>query len=648
MWIERKALIAEVPAAADLDQRQLAEMLASLGFPVDAQETRGSSELLDVDITANRGDAMSHRGLARELAARLQQPLAVLEHAPVAEGEPLLEVRIEAPACRVYATAVLELKEGTTPPEVQRFLSALEAAPKLLAPVDASNELLHRYGHPTHAFDADRLEGSISIRWAKGGESLVTLDGMTRTLTTLDLVIADGRGPIALAGVMGGDGSKVTASTRRVLLESAWFDPKTVRAMARRHSLHTDASHRFGRGADPAMAGVARDLLVGWLQAWTGAVLKGAWTVGAVPPPFAPVDLPKALLARLAGEPLSLAEAATTLKRLGCRVEAEPGHLRVQPPTWRHDLVFPEDLAEEVLRLRGYEQIPSSLPPLEGPPEPLSPSYLHRRALARRLAQLGFHQTVTYGFVSPEMDEGPTQRLRRTLQDDPGSRVLSNPLGQEYSVLRRSLLPSLAEVAARNLKQGQREVRLFEISPTFRGLPEGPEEAWTVGLAWAGEYWDGDPEAKVGPVKPKHLLGILKDLLAGDASMEILPTDDGRVLTAEYPLAAFRSPDERIIPGYKPHSRFPSVERDISLVVPSDRTWGAMDTAVKQALGAAELVGLTCADLYQGKGLPEGTKAWLLRLSFQSMDRTLTGEEVDGWVARALVAAESLGAVLRA
>ena len=648
MLIERKALAAELPAAAALDLRALCELLAALGFPVDGVVTREGSEVLDVDITANRGDVMSHRGLAREIAAKLELPLAPRVPPPVPEGHPGLEVRLESPACPIYATALLSLGRGCTPEPIQAFLRALDLAPKQLPAVDASNELLHRYGHPTHAFDADRIRGAVSVRWAKEEESLATLDGVTRRLTAQDLVIADEAGPIALAGVMGGDGTKVTEATRRVLLESAWFDPKTVRAAARRHSLHTDASHRFGRGADPAMAQVARDLLVERLKAWAGASLESAWTVGGLPPVAEPVRLPAALLARVAGEALSLPEAASSLRRLGCGVAVQEETLVVQVPSWRHDLGIPEDLAEEVLRLRGYEHIPSMLPPLEGPPVPLDPDYLHRQNLARRLAHLGFHQTVTYGFVSPEMDQMTPGPLGPEALDDPQSRVLANPLGQDYSVLRRSLVPSLVEVAQRNLKQGQREVRLFEIAQTFRGLPDGPHGNWTVALVWAGESWDEDPESSPVVVKIKRLHGVLKDVLKPGTRPTVLPVVDGAILTAEHLLSAFLAPDARIIPSYQAQSRFPAVERDLSLIVATDLAWQSMHDAVRGALASAALAGLTCADLYQGKTLEPGTKAWLLRLTFQTMDRTLTGEEVEAWVATALQAAESLGAKLRA
>lgn len=640
MWIERKALAAEIPAAADLDTRQLCELLASLGFPIDGVASREGVEVLDVDITANRGDAMSHRGIAREVAAKLDAPLAPLAPPPVAEGAPKVEVRLESPACPLYATALLSLGQGGTPAGAQAFLKALEATPKGLPAVDASNELLHRCGHPTHAFDADRIRGAVAVRWARAGETLVTLDGVSRTLVAEDLVIADEAGPIALAGVMGGEGTKVTEATRRVLLESAWFDPKPVKTTARRLGLHTDASHRFGRGADPAMAPVARDLLVARLQAWAGATLEGAWTVGTLPAPARPLALPEALLARVAGEPLSLDEAAGALRRLGCGVEVHPSALQVLPPSWRHDLAIPEDLAEEVLRLRGYEHIPSLLPPLEGPPQPLSPEYLQRQALARRLAHLGFHQTVTYGFVSPEMDAafaGP---------DNPAEgRALSNPLGLEYSVMRVSLLASLRAAAEQNLRQGAREVRLFEVAPVHASGPKGPVERFALGLVWGGTLGGEDHLSPARPVKEADLAGIAQGLgLPGRPEVRTL--GEG-LFGFEVPVADLPRPGARIIPAFRPFSRFPAVARDLSLLVDLGQSHEALVSAMRAALPAEVLQDLRCVDVFRHRSLPEGRQAWLMRLRFQA-DRTLVGAEVDAWMAAALTAAEGLGARLRA
>jgi phenylalanyl-tRNA synthetase beta chain len=640
MWLERKALATEIPAVAGLDTRHLCETLAALGFPVDGVASRVGTEVLDVDITANRGDAMSHRGMARELAAKLQQGLAPIAVPPSTEGTPIIEVRLECSACTVYSTAVLELGRGATPPEAQSFLLALEASPKHLPAVDASNELLHRYGHPTHAFDADCIRGAVSIRWARAAETLVTLDGVTRVLALQDLVIADESGPIALAGVMGGDGTKVTEATRRVLLESAYFEPKIVRATARRHSLHTDASHRFGRGADPVMAPIARDLLVERLRAWCDAKLISSWSVGSLPPAPAPVTLTATLLTRVAGEVLSLVDGAESLQRLGCVVTVENDRMQVIPPTWRHDLSIPEDLAEEILRLRGYEHIPSVLPPLEGPPEPLSAGYLQRQSLSRRLAHLGFHQTVTYGFISPDMDQAFAD-----LGNEPEGRTLTNPLGQEYSVLRGSLLPSLRAAAEQNLRQGAREVRLFELAPTYVSSPQGPVERFMLGVVWGGTLGGEDYLSPARPVREADLRGVARDL-GWNRHPEVHPLGEG-LFGCELPVSELPRAEARVIPAFRPFSRFPAVERDLSLLVNFGQSYEALAAVMTAALPLETLQDLRCVDVFRHRSLPEGRQAWLMRMRFQA-DRTLVGEEVDSWVSAALVAAESLGAKLRA
>lgn len=644
MRIELHALGRELPALAGMDPKELSERLAALGFPVDAVESFEGTTVLEVDVTANRGDAMSHRGLARDLAARMAADLAPLDFDPVAETTvPLRNIRLEAEACPVYASAVLELGTAQyTPEPVQAFLRAMGSTPKNLAPVDASNELLHRCGHPTHAFDADRLQGDLRVRWAEDGETLVTLDGITRKLDRRDLVIADDSGVLALAGVMGGDATKVTEATQRVLLESAWFDPKVVRLMARRHNLHTDASHRFGRGADPGLATVARDLLLRRIEAWAGARLLGAWTVGEAPAGRPAVALPGPLLARIAGEEVGLDEAALALQRLGCRVTAGPRLLQAVPPSWRHDLALAEDLAEEVLRLRGYDRIPSALPSLDGPPQPLSPSYLQGRTVARRLAQLGFLQTVTFGFISPEEDQAHTQ-------DPAAGRTLSNPLGREYSVMRGSLLASLRGVAEANLRQGAAAVRLFELAPSYRSGGNGPIETPTLGVVLGGTLGGQDPFTPARPAGRADLRAVALDLGVPPADLRIRELGEG-LFGFEVAMAALPRPAERIIPAFKPFSRFPVVERDLSLLVDLRQSHAALVEALAarlrpQAGGALQDLG--CVDVFRHKSLPAGRQAWLLRFRFQHSERTLTGEEVDGWMATALEAATSLGAELR-
>ncbi|MBL0210176.1 MAG: phenylalanine--tRNA ligase subunit beta [Holophagaceae bacterium] len=639
MLLSVNALQKELPAVSKVPLKDLCDLIASLGFPIDDVAQSGTGPVLDVDITANRGDVMSHRGLARDLAAKLGQDLSPVDLDPLEEGEALVPIRLEADACPLYSTAVLTLGAmQTTPEDVRQFLASLGSNAKDMAAVDASNELLHRYGHPTHAFDADKLRGGIVIRHAAAGEKITTLDGVERTLTEKDLVIADDRGPIALAGLMGGESTKVDLDTRRVLLESAWFEPRVVRAMARRHGLHTDASHRFGRGADPSMARIARDLLAARLKQWAWASLDGAWTEGEEPGPAKPISLTKDLLHRIAGEPLSMEDAALKLQRLGCEVEANHVALRALPPSWRHDLALPEDLAEEVLRLRGYDLIPSTLPPVKSDPEPLAAEYQQRQGVARRLACLGFFQTVTLGFISPEADA-------EFAGTPAGGRTLGNPLGYEYSILRGSLLSSLKHAAEYNLRQGAREVRLFEIAPTFHSAPGGPEERSTLGIVWAGETGGLDPLTPKGPVQPAALQGILAALGVHGAPAQVRVLEGG-LLAAEVALADLPAASGRVIPPFQGFSRFPSVERDLSLVVPFGLSFGRLAETIQGALMGTPLHTLTCVDIYRGKGLPDGHQAWLLRLIFQG-DRTLTGDEVDVWVGSALEAARSLKAELR-
>lgn len=644
MRVELAALQQQLPILRDLEVKELCERLAALGFPVDAVEAFETTTVLEVDITANRGDAMSHRGLARDLGARLGADLAPVSYLPVLEArEAYRPIRLEAEACPIYASAVLELGAAQfTPTEVQSFLRAMGSTPKNLASVDASNELLHRFGQPTHAFDADLLEGPITVRWAAAGEKLVTLDGIERTLDGRDLVIADASGPIALAGVMGGDSTKVTEATRRVLLESAWFDPKVVRLMARRHNLHTDASHRFGRGADPAMARVGRDLLLRRIEAWAGAKVLGVWSVGAAPAERPQLELQKQALERIAGEPVSLAESSRSLQRLGCRVASEPGRLHVVPPSWRQDLGIAEDLAEEVLRMRGYERIPVALPPLEGPPRPLSAGYRQAKAVALRLAHLGFQQTVTFGFVSPEED------AEFAATPAPG-RTLSNPLGREYSVMRGSLLPSMRSVARANLRQGAPLVRIFELAPSYASAAEGPVETATLAVVLGGTLGGLDPHTPARTVAAADLRGVATDLGAAGADLRIQDLGDG-LFAFELPLDRLPLPAERIIPRFTPFSRFPAAERDLSLLVDLDQSYRGLLEAVTGRVApaaAGAFQDLRCVDVFRGKALPPGRQAWLLRFRFQHAEQTLTGEEVDAWMAAALEAAVSLGAELR-
>ncbi|MDR0498362.1 MAG: phenylalanine--tRNA ligase subunit beta [Holophagales bacterium] len=642
MRIELQALQREIPTITGMKTHELCECLAMIGFPVDGTDTQPTAEVLEVDVTANRGDALSHRGLARDIAARLDAPLSPIPVAPNQESEALLPIQLETDACPIYSTAILKLdcaSANQTPADTQAFLTAMGSNAKGLAPVDASNELLYRYGHPTHAFDADKLKGGICVRWAKAGETLLALDGVQRSLNTKDMVIADDSGPIALAGVIGGDSTKVTENTKRVLLESAFFAPQTVRASARRHGLHTDASIRFGRGTDTSFVKTARDLLADRLTSWAGAELLGAWTVGQYPSKPPGAALTKKVLHRIAGEPIQLDEAQKILLRLGCQAETFDDTLNVQPPSWRHDLSIAEDYAEEILRIRGYDRIEAALPPFEGAPEPLPRSYQQKRTLSRRLTQLGFYQTVTLGFISPEADA-------RYSGDSQESRTLLNPLGLEYSVMRSSLLPSLWNVAEANQRHGAKDIRLFEIAPVYKSTADGPVETNILGIVWAGFIGGENPLTPIRPVMTADLIAIARDLgFTGNVNLIALAQN---AFGLEIPLDQLAEPAEKVIPTFQPFSRYPVVTRDLSLLVPLELSYGELESSIKSAMTPTPLQDIRCVDVFKDTRLTaEGKQAWLVRLKFQSSERTLTGQEVESWVQIAIDAAKPHGGILR-
>jgi len=341
---------------------------------------------------------------------------------------------------------------------------------------------------------------------------------------------------------------------------------------------------------------------------------------------------------------IELDEAASWLRRLGCEVRVQGEALTAIPPSWRQDLTLEEDLAEEVLRLRGFDLIDSVLPPLEGAPLPLAPAYLQARDLARRLAHAGFHQTVTLGFISTEADAafaGP--------ENPAEGRTLGNPLGQEYSVMRASLLASLKATAELNLRQGAKEVKLFEVGPIYRSTAEGPLETMALALVWAGTIGGEDYLTRSRPVQAADLLGVARDLGA-QGPLKAQDLGEG-LLSLEIPLTDLPSHQERIIPKFTPFSRFPAVERDLSLLVDLAQPYRALETVMTEALQRAAkgcFQGLGCVDVFRHKSLPAGRQAWLLRARFQAGDRTLTSEAIDSWVNAALEAARTLGAELRA
>ena len=455
-------------------------LLDQAGLPVESVEavespsapSAGARPVFDVEITPNRPDAMSHFGLAREIAAlsrtELAPPAPELEPPPT-RGEPvesLASVVIQVPRrCRRFGA--LLLNGISSAPATDRVRARLESIGShvISAPVDATNYALWALGQPLHAFDFDKLSGGIVlVRKARAGETLVTLDGVERRLEPSDIVVADAERAVSLAGIMGGLETAVTPSTRRVLLEAAWWDPVCIRRTARRLGMHTDASHRFERGADinaiPGALNLAAHLI---LESAGGALAPGLLDARGIPFKLRRAALRLSRLHLLGGDPsLPLEFAEEALSRFGFQVERRGKRISVEIPYARHDVRDEDDLVEEVLRAWGYERLPSRLPPVERPGRRLEPHRIVEESLVDGAVASGLYETVGYPFVDRASQEAPFEPwLRASGMSEP--LTVANPLDETRRNLRATLLPGLLDAAL-----GEREAR-----PPRRGALRG-------------------------------------------------------------------------------------------------------------------------------------------------------------------------------
>ncbi len=458
--------------------------LAALGRLAPGDDAIGllglDEEVVEVNVTPDRGYCLSLRGIAREYALSTGQvfhdPAAAPTAEPVRADAPGFPVRLEdtapidgRPGCDRYVARVVRgVDVGARTPAWMALRLTRAGMRPISLPVDVTNYVMLLLGQPLHAFDLDTLSGSIVVRRARPGERLRTLDDVDRTLDPEDLLITDGgTTPLALAGVMGGETSEVGGSTSDVLVESAHFDATTVARTSRRHRLGSEASRRFERGVDPEVADRAAQLAVDLLVTLGGGTADPAVTDvddRRRPVPFRfEVDLPT----RYVGLEYPREEVLGTLRAVGCEVDEDPGtgtEVEVSPPSWRPDLVDGPDLVEEVARVRGYDQIPSVIPEAHG--RGLTRGQRVRRLVARTLAQQGLVEVLSYPFVAP----GLFDRLGYA-EDDPRrlSVRLANPLQEEAPLMRTSVLDTLLDVLRRNVGRGQRDVAVYELGLVVRG-----------------------------------------------------------------------------------------------------------------------------------------------------------------------------------
>jgi phenylalanyl-tRNA synthetase beta chain len=682
------------------DAQQVATWLAAAGLPLDASEAWGADHILDVDVLANRPDCMCHLGMARELAARCKRPLQVPASEPVrgaGQSDQLASVEISAPElCSRYTGLVLTgVTVRPSPDWLQDRLLSIGLRP-INNLVDATNFVLHEMGQPLHAFDLDQLAGAgVIIRRAEPGEVLVTLDEEKRILQPSDLVIADKSRVLALAGIMGGMDSEITSATTRVLIESAHFDRTAIRATSRRLGMHTDASHRFERGTDPGntltAALRAAELM---LETCGGELAAGEIDVISAPPIPLALQLSLPNLNSLLGMELDGATSATALQSLGFAAEPVPGEtssLAVQVPTWRVDVTEEVDLIEEVARMVGYDQVPTTVPTFPSTTAGAEcPTASADRSRAF-LAAAGFSETIHF----PMAQRDPQVVFSYPAIESENLVILDNPLNRQMDTLRTSLLPGLLTSLAHNRNRGNEDNHLFEVGRVFRESAPASETSGDLPLpeerTLVAAVATGSPEApfwsnRSGPLGFFDLKGIIEGLTqrsGGEApsfrtppaghSPPFLSRDvaalieqngvpagwiglldgatvagwdlTGEILAFELDLTLAPVEPPRTI--YASLPRHPGADRDLAIILPEEVGYHEVEQLLRRH-GGDILESVNVFDRYQGDPVPQGRVSLGVRLTFRAPDRTLTAPEMHDVVAGMVTALRSqLGGEIR-
>lgn len=679
----------ELGATDDGDGILILDPSAALGAPI--VDLIGD-DVIDVDVKPNRGDLLSILGLAREVSAITGAPVTYATR-PLSESpEPIaaglsLQVADVALAPHVVLRVVDNVRVGASPDRVQMRLKAAGLR-SISNVVDATNYIMLEIGKPTHAFDRSRVGSTVHIRRASAGERLETLDHEDRALDASDLVVADERSALALAGVMGGASSEVSTATTSVIIESAIFAPTSVRRTAQRHALRSEASHRFERGQERRLATLGADQVAALLELWAGGVARsgrlvhGSDASSASTLSFRPsrvrsllgINLPDDEQVALLGT-VGMAEAAAPKK---VSVAVTPGHAvavsneevrAVQVPTWRSDIQIEADVAEEVARLYGYDRIAPTLPSADHPSYRPRPTQLRDR-VRRLLADQGFHEVVTHALISAERSQlwsEPANLIPSSLAASEGGAegsiiLLSNPLSADHDRLRQSLLPSLLDRVDVNLRYGATTGAIFEIGRGY-GMTKGTAAEWTrLAIAVWGEReagsagvratrWSLD-EVKRIIAHLAHLVGerpgygapVESQLLHPGLSATIVGNhvgglvgelhpgsnlwrDEPRILIAELAIRGLRAGELSVESVALPPTT-PPVMRDVALLLPASTTVGEVMRIARDTVTTATAVELF--DLFVGPPLAAGERSAGLRFTFQP---TAPGSDDDSIVA---------------
>jgi phenylalanyl-tRNA synthetase beta chain len=641
-----------------LTPQQLRDKLTMVGLAIDAVEEHNSDAVLDVEVPSNRPDCLSHVGIGREVAVIERHQLRlpkIKSFTTEGRAEDLTSVEIKDPdLCPRYAARLVRgVKIGPSPEWLAKRLETIGQRP-INNVADITNYVLHELGQPLHAFDFHKLAGRrIVVRRAGAGEKLKTLDGVERTLTNEMLVIADAERPVALAGIMGGEESEISSTTTDVLIESAYFDPNSVRRTARQLGMDTEASRRFERGADCEDVLRAQERCVQLICELAGGVATEDW-IDAYPRPFVPrvVILRPRRVPELTSVSVEHDEIVRILSGLGFELLRDSAaELSFKVPSWRIDVEQEEDLVEEIARHTGFDKIASELPPSSASGE-YQPGELKQRLLRRAMNAFGFDEAINFSFAAKQNEDQPELR---------------NPIIEEAAFMRTTLLPGLLSSLRHNLNHGIRDVRLFEIGRVFEPISPGelPDERLSLALVATGgalaanmaqaerdlDFFDvkGALETAVdwmGLTPLSFRQASAPHLRAGQSARIALSdgTEIGSIGRLAESVAAnykFRNPVyvmeldlDALLSGparvvqYASLPRYPSVVRDISLLLNRNIALDEVLRAVNQKR-VADFRGARLVGTFEGGNIASSKRSVTLRLEYRSDERTLRDEEVE-------------------
>ncbi len=648
----------------------------------DIVEVLGLNDwIIEYEITTNRPDALSVLGIARELKAVLNKPIVLPDTSFEtgsfkAENEAELEV-LDSAACPRYTGFIVKgIKNAQSPLWMQVRLYLVGLRP-INAVVDATNYVMYELGQPLHAFDLEKLSGKkVVIRRAKDGEKILTLDGTERKLTSNDLVIADAEKPVAIAGIIGGEESGTTLETKNILLESAHFDPMTIRKTSKRLNLSTDASYRFERGADIEACEFAAARALHLIQKICGGeVAEGK--LEHYPKPYTPkvIVFNPEKSSRLLGIQIPARKSSEILSNLGFTVKKEQDYIVVKVPSWRkYDVTREVDLIEEVARIYGMKNITSTYPLMHSNVKK-DYRYFYIQEIKEFIASHGYNEAINYSFIGEKLYSKFSLDVSKLTK-------IANPLSEEWVYMRNYLFPSLVQNAVNNINRNEKDVALFEVAKVFINKGEKlPEEPLHVALLLTGKVKDNlyrernadfyDLKGTVESLFEK--LNVNAEFSAQNEKSFLHPGQSAKIIVdgEEVGLIGKLHPDvtekfeikqdifiaelnlDKLLSKalskkvtFKQIPKFPPVTRDIAVVVEKEKPVAEIEKIIRSK--AKHLESLKLFDVYEGKGIPEGKKSVAFSLKFRAKDRTLSDEEVNTIMNAIIKELENYGATLRA